>query len=88
MIVAEKNVSVRVEISESRPALTPREFRSLTGWSVYKMERETDIPIASLYRYLKDSDDPTYREPKPFVNRLFGELYLRCCRELPQAKRA
>jgi hypothetical protein len=88
MIVAEKVSTVRVEISESRPSLTPREFRALTGWSVYKMERETQIPLGSLYCYLKDADDPTYREPKPFVKRLFGELYLRCCRELPQSKRA
>jgi hypothetical protein len=87
MIIAENVISVRVEISEKRPSLTPREFRALTGWSVYRMARETEIPLKSLYCYLKDVDDPTYREPKPFVNRLFGELYLRCCRELPQAKR-
>jgi hypothetical protein len=88
MIVAEKIISVRVEISEKRPSLTPREFRALTGWSVYKIERETEIPLGSLYCYLKDEGDPNYRAPKPFVNRLLGELYLRCCRELPQSKRA
>jgi hypothetical protein len=55
--------------------LTPKEFRQLTKWSVYKIARETDIPQDSIYNYLKDPSDPKYREPKPFVNRLLGLLY-------------
>jgi hypothetical protein len=50
-------------------------FRELTGWSVYKIHRETDIPLQSLYNYLKDKADPKYREQKPYIKRLFGEIY-------------
>jgi hypothetical protein len=56
-------------------SITPKEFRDATKWSVYKMARETDIPLYSLYNYLKDPSDPKYREPKPYINRLFGEIY-------------
>jgi hypothetical protein len=55
--------------------ITPSEFRALTGWSVYKMSRVSDIPLQSLYNYLKSPDDPRYREPKPFINRFFAVLY-------------
>lgn len=50
-------------------------FRELTKWSVYKIHRETDIPLQSLYNYLKDESDPKYREPKLFIKRLLGEIY-------------
>ncbi len=50
-------------------------FRSLTNWSVYKIARETDIPLQSLYNYLKDPTDPKYREQKPFIKRLLGMIY-------------
>jgi hypothetical protein len=56
-------------------SLTPAEFRQLTGWSVYKIHRLTDIPIHSLYNYLKSPEDPNYREPKPFIKRYFGLIY-------------
>jgi hypothetical protein len=49
--------------------LSPAEFRRLTGWTVAKMARASNIPLYSLYNYLKDKGDPKYREPKPFVNR-------------------
>lgn len=62
-------------IDPKRPAITPKEFRQLTTWSVYKMSRETAIPLQTLYSYLKNPGDPGYRESKPFINRLFGELY-------------
>jgi hypothetical protein len=55
--------------------VTPREFRTLTGWSVYKMSHASGIPLYSLYNYMKSEDDPKYREPKPFINRLFAILY-------------
>lgn len=57
--------------------IDPKTFRALTKWSVYKMARETDIPLHSLYNYLKEPTDPKYREPKPYINRLFGEIYFR-----------
>jgi hypothetical protein len=47
----------------------------LTKWSLYKIARETDIPLQSLYCYLKDESDPKYREPKPYIKRLLGEIY-------------
>ncbi|MDB9514777.1 hypothetical protein PN499_26595 [Kamptonema animale CS-326] len=62
-------------ITTKRPSLTPKEFRQLTGWSVYKMARESEIPLPSLYNYLKEPEDPAYREPKPFINRMFGLMY-------------
>lgn len=55
--------------------LDPKTFRELTKWSVYKMSRETDIPLYSLYNYLKDESDPKYREPKLYIKRLLGEIY-------------
>jgi hypothetical protein len=55
--------------------LTPKEFREITKWSVYKIARETDIPLQSLYCYLKDESDPKYREPKLCIKRLLGEIY-------------
>lgn len=57
--------------------IDPKAFRELTRWSVYKMARETDIPIQSLYNYLKEPSDPKYREPKLYIKRLFGEIYSR-----------
>ena len=57
--------------------IDPKAFRELTSWSVYKMARETDIPIQSLYNYLKEPSDPKYREPKLYIKRLFGEIYSR-----------
>lgn len=57
--------------------IDPKTFRELTSWSVYKMARETDIPIQSLYNYLKEPSDPKYREPKLYIKRLFGEIYSR-----------
>lgn len=57
--------------------IDPKDFRELTKWSVYKMARETDIPEQSLYNYLKEPTDPKYREPKPYIKRLFGEIYSR-----------
>lgn len=57
--------------------IDPKAFRELTSWSVYKMARETDIPIQSLYNYLKEPNDPKYREPKLYIKRLFGEIYSR-----------
>jgi len=56
-------------------SLTPREFRNLTGWSMYKMSHASGIPLYSLYNYMKAEDDPKYREPKPFINRLFSIIY-------------
>jgi hypothetical protein len=55
--------------------IDPKTFRALTNWSVYKIARETDIPLQSLYNYLKDPTDPKYREPKPYIKRLLGEIY-------------
>lgn len=55
--------------------LDPKSFRERTKWSVYKISRETDIPLQSLYNYLKDESDPKYREPKPYIKRLLGEIY-------------
>lgn len=60
--------------------LSPQEFRSLSGWSVYKMSRETEIPTGSLRCYLKEPTHPSYREPKPYINHLFGLLYERVCK--------
>ncbi len=57
--------------------LDPKTFRELTEWSVYRIARETDIPLYSLYNYLKDESDPKYREPKPYIKRLLGEIYFR-----------
>lgn len=57
--------------------IDPKTFRELTKWSVYKIARETDIPLQSLYNYLKEPADPKYREPKPYINRLLGEIYCR-----------
>jgi len=58
-----------------KTSLTPREFRNLTGWSMYKMSHASGIPLYSLYNYMKAEDDPKYREPKPFINRLFAIIY-------------
>ncbi len=55
--------------------IDPKTFRDLTKWSLYKIARETDIPLQSLYCYLKDESDPKYREPKPYIKRLLGEIY-------------
>ncbi len=55
--------------------LDPKTFRERTKWSVYRIHRETDIPLQSLYNYLKDESDPRYREPKPYIKRLLGEIY-------------
>lgn len=57
--------------------LDPKTFRQLTQWSVYKISRETEIPLHSLYNYLKAESDPKYREPKPYRKRLLGEIYSR-----------
>jgi len=67
-------------LANKRPALTPKEFRELTGWSLKKISRETEIPLFTLYGYFKEPGDAHYREPKPFVNRLFGELYTHYCK--------
>jgi hypothetical protein len=58
-----------------KPSLTPAEFRDLTQWSVYKMHRESEIPLHTLYAYLKNPEDPNYRKPKPFIKRQFGLIY-------------
>lgn len=55
--------------------LTPKEFRQLTQWSVYKMARFSEIPIGTMYCYLKDATDPYYREPKPYIKKLFALIY-------------
>jgi len=57
--------------------IDPKTFRQLTQWSVYRIARETDIPVDSLYNYLKPESDPKYREPKPYIKRLLGEIYSR-----------
>lgn len=64
-----------------RKSLDPKTFRQLTQWSVYKISRETEIPLHSLYNYLKSETDPKYREPKPYIKRLLGEIYLRIERD-------
>lgn len=61
----------------TNPQLDPKTFRELTKWSVYKMARETGIPVHSIYNYLKEPTDPKYREPKIYIKRLFGEIYSR-----------
>lgn len=61
----------------SHKSLDPKTFRQLTQWSVYKISRETEIPLHSLYNYLKAESDPKYREPKPYIKRLLGEIYSR-----------
>ena len=57
--------------------LDPKTFKQLTQWSIYKISRETDIPVYSLYNYLKAESDPKYREPKLYIKRLLGEIYSR-----------
>ena len=57
--------------------IDPKTFRELTNWSVYKIARETDIPLQSLYNYLKEPTDPKYREPKSYIKRLLWEIYSR-----------
>jgi hypothetical protein len=63
------------ETNSERQSLTSKEFRQLTQWSVYKMARVSSIPEKTIYAYLKDSADPYYREPKPYINRLFALIY-------------
>lgn len=62
-------------------SLTPTEFRKLTNWSVYKIHRMTGIPVHSLYTYLKNPEDPNYREPKPFIKKYFWLIYHYLCAE-------
>lgn len=57
--------------------LDPKTFKQLTQWSIYKISRETDIPVQTLYSYLKVESDPKYRKPKPYIERLLGEIYSR-----------
>jgi hypothetical protein len=65
----------RIARKVEKKYLTPKEFRELTKWSVYEIAKEADIPQDSVYNYLKDPSDPKYREPKPYINRLFGLIY-------------
>ncbi len=58
-----------------KQSLTPKEFREMTKWSVYKMARVSMIPEKTIYAYLKEPTDPYYREPKPYINRLFALIY-------------
>jgi hypothetical protein len=59
----------------SSELLSPREFRDRTGWTMQRMSDNSSIPLYSLYNYMKDKEDPKYREPKAFVCRLFAVLY-------------
>ncbi|TAE15495.1 MAG: hypothetical protein EAZ94_04355 [Oscillatoriales cyanobacterium] len=63
----------------SEISLSPQEFRKLTGWSVYKISRETGIPLQTLYCYLREPGAPGYREPKPQITLLFGLLHKVLC---------
>lgn len=56
-------------------SLDLKSFRRLTKWSIYKLSRETGIPLQSLYNYLKEPSDPKYRKPKPYIERLLWEIY-------------